>query len=76
MSRTLSDLSQEALKLPQSEQLRLARTILENNEARGEDAGAAWEAEIERRIEMIDSGTAKGRAFTDVLRDIDRQLGR
>jgi putative addiction module component (TIGR02574 family) len=77
MSRTLTDLSEEALKLPQKEQLRLARTILENNEARGSaNVDAAWEAEIERRIEIIDSGVAKGRPFADVLRDIDHQLGR
>jgi hypothetical protein len=37
---------------------------------------AAWEKEIERRIELVDSGLAKGRPFADVLRDIDRQLGR
>lgn len=77
MSRTLADLSEEALKLSQKEQLRLARTILENNEARGSgDVNAAWEAEIERRIQVIDSGVAKGRPFAEVLRDIDRQLNR
>lgn len=73
----MADLSEEALKLPQKEQLRLARAILENNEARGGgDVDAAWEAEIERRIQMIDSGVAQGRPFADVLRDIDRQLRR
>ena len=77
MNRTLADLSEEALKLPQKEQLKLARTILEKNEARGSgDVDAAWEAEIDRRIQMIDSGVAKGRPFADVLRDIDRQLAR
>jgi putative addiction module component (TIGR02574 family) len=77
VNRTLADLSEEALKLPQKEQLKLARAILENNEARGgEDIDAAWEAEIERRIQMIDSGVARGRPFADVLRDIDRQLSR
>jgi hypothetical protein len=37
---------------------------------------AAWEQEIERRIQMIDDGLAKGRPFADVVRDLDRQLGR
>jgi hypothetical protein len=37
---------------------------------------AAWEQEIERRIQLIDAGLANGRPFADVVRDIDRQLGR
>ena len=73
----LSEITEKALRLSQGEQLTLARTLLESNEASG-DSGvdAAWEQEIERRIQMIDAGSAKGRPFADVLRDIDRQLGR
>lgn len=77
MSRSFIEIAEEALNLPQNEQLRLARTLLEKAEASGDvGAEAAWEAEIERRIQTIDSGLAKGRPFADVLRDIDRQLGR
>lgn len=77
MNRTWADIAEEALKLPQGEQLKLARTLLESSEATGDaEADAAWEQEIERRIQMIDAGLAKGRRFADVLRDIDRQLGR
>ena len=77
MSRNLASIAEEALKLPQHEQLRLARTLLEKSEAEG-DPGveAVWEQEIERRIQLIDGGLAKGRPFADVLRDIDRQLGK
>jgi putative addiction module component (TIGR02574 family) len=75
MSATLADISEQALKLPQNEQLKLARTLLESSEATGDvDVDAAWEQEIERRIQMIDAGLAKGRPFADVLRDIGRQL--
>ena len=77
MSPTLADISEQALKLPQNEQLKLARTLLESSEATGDvDVEAAWEQEIERRIKIIDAGLAKGRPFADVLRDIDRQLDR
>ncbi len=77
MSRTLADISEQALKLPQNEQLKLARTLLESSEATGDvDVEAAWEQEIERRIQIIDAGLAKGRPFADVVRDIDRQLDR
>ena len=76
MSRSFTEIAEEALTLPQNEQLRLARTLLENAEASGDvGAEAAWEHEIVRRIRTIDSGLAKGRPFADVLRDIDRQLG-
>jgi predicted GTPase len=77
MSLSFAELMDEALRLPQNEQLRLARTLLESNEASG-DPGAevAWEEEIERRIRLVDSGLAKGRPFADVLREVDRGLGR
>jgi hypothetical protein len=77
MARSLTDISEEALKLPQNEQLKLARTLLENNGGKSDaKAYEAWEEEIERRIALIDAGTAEGRPFADVLRDVDRQLGR
>jgi len=71
MALTFATILDEALRLPQDEQLQLARTLLEKNEASG-DLGveAEWEDEIERRIHLIDSGLAKGRPFSDVLRDI------
>ena len=75
MSCMLADIAAEALKLPEVEQLKLARTPLESSEATEDaEADTAWEQEIERRIQMIDAGLAKGRRFADVLRDIDHQL--
>ena len=77
MNRRFAEIAEEALSLLQNEQLKLARALLESAEASG-DVGveAAWENEIERRIQKIDAGLAKGRPFVDVLRDIDRRLGR
>jgi hypothetical protein len=76
MSLSFADIVDEALRLPQTEQLRLARALLENSEAAVDPgAEAAWEEEIERRIRLVDSGLAKGRPISDVLRDIDRRLG-
>jgi putative addiction module component (TIGR02574 family) len=77
MSRSFSEIAEDALKLPASDQLRLARRLLESSEASGDTgAEAAWKEEIERRIRTIDSGLAKGRPFAEVLREIDRRLGR
>jgi hypothetical protein len=72
-----TEIVDEALRLPKEKQLELARTLLEKNEASG-DLGveAEWDKTIERRIQLIDSGLAKGRPFSDVLHDIDERLGR
>lgn len=75
MAPKLIQVTEEALRLSQAEQLRLARTLIERNEINGEPGTeAAWEEEIERRVQMIDAGLAKGRPFADVVREIDRQL--
>ncbi len=77
MRRNYTQLRDEALLLPPQDQLRLARALLEQAVAVGDlEVEAAWEEEIERRIELVDSGLAKGRPFTEVLRDVDRLLGR
>jgi hypothetical protein len=77
MSLSYAAIVDEALRLPQDEQLKLARTLLEHGEAEGDlGAGAAWEEEIERRIRLVDSGLAKGRSFADALHDLDQRLAR
>jgi hypothetical protein len=77
MNRSLSEIAEEAMALPQRDQLLLARTLLEKAEACGDvGAEAAWEDEIERRISRIDAGLARGRPFEEVLRSVDRRLGK
>ena len=77
MSSRYTNVTEEALTLPQSEQLKLARTLLEKVEAVGEvGSDVAWDEEIERRIQKIDAGLATGRPFSDVLRDIDARFGK
>ena len=77
MSQKLSEITQQALSLPEQEQLQLARTLMENSECIVErGAEQEWQQVIERRIALIDSGAAQGRPFREVLQDIDRRLGR
>lgn len=77
MSSKLAEITQDALRLPHDEQLRLARTLLEKSEACGDDdVAAVWEDEIERRIKSIDAGLAKSRPFAEVVAEVDRQLRR
>ncbi|MDQ3115291.1 MAG: addiction module protein [Verrucomicrobiota bacterium] len=76
MRSKLPELRQRALELPHDEQLRLARTLLERSEATGDSqVDAVWEDEIERRIRSIDAGIAQSRPFSQVVAEIDRQLG-
>jgi hypothetical protein len=77
MSRSFSEIAEDALGLPQNERLKLARALLECAGASKEEfeAEAAWEAEIVRRVHLVDTGQAKGRLFADVLRDVDGILG-
>ena len=75
MSRNVAEITAEALQLPRDDQFKLARALLENAEAPNEPGiDAAWNEEIERRIAAINAGVAKGRPFTDVLRDLDQRL--
>jgi len=72
-----AEIVDEALRLPKNKQLELARTLLEKNEALGDlRAEDEWEEAIERRIHQIDAGLAKGRPFSEALRDIDARLER
>jgi putative addiction module component (TIGR02574 family) len=77
MSRSVAEITQEALQLPQKDQYKLARAILESAETHY-DSGVtmAWDEEVERRIAAIDSGTAKGLPFSQALREIDDRLKR
>lgn len=62
-SCSFSEIAEEAMALPERDQLRLARTLLEKAEACGDvGAEAAWEDEIEWRISRIDAGLARGTA--------------
>jgi hypothetical protein len=75
MSRSYAEIADEALNLPQNQQLKLARILLENSEARGDsDAERIWEEEIERRIQLVDSGLANGRPFAEIVHEIDTRL--
>jgi len=77
MSRNVAEITEEALKLPHLEQYKLARRLLENAESeKMPGIDQSWNEEIERRIQAIDSGVAKGRPFAEVLKEVDLRLGK
>lgn len=71
---TLADVQKEALGLPEDDRLELARQLIESCDPQpSEEAERAWEEEIEKRMDEVESGTAEGRPAGDILAEIDRK---
>ena len=75
MSSKLAEITQDALRLPHDEQLRLARALLESSEATGQlDVDGAWEEEIERLPVVAGDRLVGICTRTDILRARRRQF--
>jgi putative addiction module component (TIGR02574 family) len=60
MSQEASDLLKKALNLPVAERAELAGSLIESlDEANDESVQAAWDVEIVRRMEDLNSGKVK-----------------
>jgi putative addiction module component (TIGR02574 family) len=71
MAAVVERLAQEALALSDRERAQLARKLLLSLEGPADEGvNAAWDIEIEKRVERIREGTAKGRSAEEVSRDI------
>ena len=58
------------MDLPGGERLHLARVMLESIEPPAtEEVEQAWEQEIQRRIESVDSGEATARTWEEIKQD-------
>lgn len=67
MSTDAENLYQAALKLPDDERFLLANRLLESVEGeRDPDYEEAWAAEIARRVEEIENGTAEMLSWEEV----------
>jgi hypothetical protein len=74
--KAIAELAKDALELPASQRLQLARILIDVSEADQDfspEAETAWEDEIRARIEAVKSGTARSRLAADVFADLDRQ---
>ncbi len=75
MPQSLEEISKQAIHLPREQRLALASFLLSLDDAvQGADAEAAWEREIRARIEAIDSGSAVGISYEDVMRQAHDRL--
>lgn len=73
MSLTIEQIMEEAMKLPPEARADLADWLWVSVESR-ESVQAAWDAEIARRIEEIESGNAELIPGEEVLARIDKKL--
>ncbi len=75
MATAKDDLFREALRLTEAERAELAGMLLESIEpAPDPDVEQAWLAEIERRMEQLDSGQVKPIPWEEVRTRLRSQL--
>jgi putative addiction module component (TIGR02574 family) len=67
MSKTTDDILNRAKRLSTTERAELAAGLLASLDGEpDDDVEAAWAAEIQRRVERVRSGEAKGRPWPEV----------
>jgi putative addiction module component (TIGR02574 family) len=77
MTRPSHVLLSEALELPPDERARMAAELIESLDYAKEDVEAAWAAEIQRRVAMVESGELESTDWRTVLDRVEREvLGR
>jgi putative addiction module component (TIGR02574 family) len=74
MSGLIDELSRKARALSPEERIRLAEELLSSVQDSDEEIEAAWAQEIERRLEEVESGTAKLIPAEEVFAEIRRLL--
>jgi putative addiction module component (TIGR02574 family) len=69
MSREVTELLKKALELPVTDRAELAGSIIESlDQAEDKSVKDAWDAEILRRMDDLDSGRVKPISHHEVLR--------
>ncbi len=73
MSKTAVDILNRAKRLSPAERADIAAELLASLDGEPDkDVEAAWTAEIQRRVERIRSGEAKGRPWSEVRKRLKR----
>jgi putative addiction module component (TIGR02574 family) len=75
MSKAVQTVLAEALRLEPDARAEVAAELLARLDGPVDpDADAAWNAEIERRVEAIEAGTIRLEPWSDVRRRIERDI--
>jgi len=70
MARALADIEQDILELNQKERAELLRKLIDDLDAPGDaNSEAAWLKESERRLDELESGTARTFSADEVIKD-------
>jgi putative addiction module component (TIGR02574 family) len=76
MTQEANDLLKKALALPPEDRAALAGSLIDSLEVFSDvSVEEAWNDEIARRINEMDSGQAKTVSWTDVRRRVSAKLG-
>lgn len=74
MPKTLTQVTRDAAELSAAERLKLVRILLDLSEAdtdSHEEVEAAWEREIQRRLQELESGKVKGVPLEEIKRRLE-----
>jgi predicted GTPase len=77
MTTTLENITKQAIHLSPHQRIALASFLLKlDSTGAGEDAVVeqVWEDEIEARIRAVDSGSAVGISYSEVMREADSRF--
>jgi putative addiction module component (TIGR02574 family) len=75
MTRPARKILEEALALPEAERLEIANDLLESVEGAGDpEWEAAWETEIEARLDRYRQGVDKAIPWSEVRAQIEKRL--
>jgi len=74
VDRNAEVLADQLLALPSVDRARLAELLLASIEERDTNAAAAWNEEIDRRTNELDSGSVAGVPAADVFAEVERRL--
>ena len=77
MAKTLTEVTRDATELPAPERLKLARILLDLSETNTEpleESQASWDKEIERRLQELRTGEAKGVPLDEVKKRIESRF--
>ena len=75
MTKATEDVLHDAMALSLSQRAELAAELLASLDGEPEEAvEAAWTAEIDRRVDRIRRGEAKGRPWDEVRADLEQRV--
>jgi len=75
MNRNIEEITKEVIDLPNSERLKLVKTLLIlDTQSSENNADSLWQEEITNRVLAVESGNAIGLDFKNSIRNIKNRL--